>query len=357
MEPNQSLAPLTLKPHPEEASLALEPDPEGALSDLAPLGLDPLATPLELAQAALAYLEYMAEEGYSSLAVSLPARPKPGGVDWPAPPLSALEAQAAQALDLDQILDQVLGKAISPETPNPLSDAESRALAAMGPPGPPKGPASLSANPPAKGPAPAKKSLDAVKSLSELNWLVQGCAACPLRDPAKVLGQGPLSPTVMIVLDPVELAGPLGGLSSDQAVFPTGETGQLLTKVIEGGLKFKVEEVYLTRALKCRAQSALPADAPERARAECFKFLQKEIAMVNPKVVLAMGETAGQILTQTSKRMFFLRRNAYLIKTPQPVPIKVTLSPELFLEDQSLKTLVMSDLLTALRLAKADQAP
>jgi DNA polymerase len=177
------------------------------------------------------------------------------------------------------------------------------------------------------------------KNLDELNELIVNCAACPWAHSQKVLGVGPYNPTFTLVLDP----------DDSPTAWPKDEAGQVLTRIVANVLKVKPAEVYVTPALKCHAPASWPynAEAPNH----CRNFLRQEVALVNPKVIIAMGETAGHILTETTARMFFMRLKKYVVKTPKPYPVKVTLSLRLIVDEPDLKPEVWGDLLLALQMA------
>jgi uracil-DNA glycosylase len=64
-----------------------------------------------------------------------------------------------------------------------------------------------------------------------------------------------------------------------------GKAGQLLTKIIENGMKISREEVYIANIVKCRPPSnrdPLPDEA-----SECIGYLKKQIEIVNPKVIIS----------------------------------------------------------------------
>jgi DNA polymerase len=213
---------------------------------------------------------------------------------------------------------------------------------------------------PAQGPA----SLDLAKvaTLEDLAEFSQSCGACPARQLTKIIGQGPLNPTFMLVLDPSEDIKDVKGVKAAKAAkapgaaetaWPAGEAGRLLSELVEQSLGLEAEAVYATWAYKCRLNSEKP---PQAAKTECLKILLKEIELVKPRVVLALGVAAGQLLAHSDKQMFILRQKKHFIKGPAgDTPLKVTLGLSMILEDPlALKKGVEDDFLAAKSLATPD---
>lgn len=91
--------------------------------------------------------------------------------------------------------------------------------------------------------------------------------------------------------------GEAPGADEDAQGFPfVGRAGQLLTKIIES-IGFKREEVFIGNINRCRPPGNRQ---PTLAEAEtCRPFLQREIAVVRPSVIVVLGNTAAQNLLNT----------------------------------------------------------
>jgi DNA polymerase len=88
--------------------------------------------------------------------------------------------------------------------------------------------------------------------------------------------------------------------------YPPGEEGDLLSKIIQAGFLLKEEELYITPIVKCEAPKT--DSLPEATIKVCSKITLKEIELVNPALVIAMGPLASQSLFGTTEPMDILRR-------------------------------------------------
>jgi len=170
---------------------------------------------------------------------------------------------------------------VSPET-----------LAALKPAAAPK-PAVRSSSPrPAPSAAPQSSIRIAGKTLEEIAGQVRTCSACPLHASRKntVPGEGnPNRPDIMFVGE-----GP--GAEEDAQGRPfVGAAGQLLDKMI-AGMGYKREDVFIANIVKCRPPgNRVPL--PEEMIA-CVPCLKAQIALIKPKIIVALGKTAVQGLLQ-----------------------------------------------------------
>lgn len=168
------------------------------------------------------------------------------------------------------------------------------------------------------GPVPAspdQAALDAVArspadSLYRLALQATTCRACPLWGPATqtVFGEGPANARLMIV-------GEQPGDAEDLAGRPfVGPAGQLLDRaLIDAGLERRA--VYLTNAVKHfkytpRGKTRLHARPEDPEVLACRPWLTREIERVEPRVILAMGATAGRSLLGRSVQVLRERGRA-----------------------------------------------
>ena len=83
-----------------------------------------------------------------------------------------------------------------------------------------------------------------------------------------------------------------------------GRAGQLLTKIIEA-MKYKREDIYIANVVKCRPpENRNPA--PDEI-ATCEPFLLRQIEIIQPKVIVGLGNFAVQTLLQTEAKITGLR--------------------------------------------------
>jgi DNA polymerase len=177
-------------------------------------------------------------------------------------------------------------------------------------------------------------------TLEELAAFTLNCQRCHLAQPSKTLGQGPLNPPITLVLNSTE----------GDHLWPTGAAGKLLTEIITDGLNLAVEEVYVTRILKCRVKNL--ANLKPLEQKKCFELITREIILVNPQIVIALGEFPGQVLTQSNKSMFFLRiKPFFVLNSPQRIPLQIIYDLGPTLESLEVKKDMWRDLEKAKRLA------
>jgi len=123
------------------------------------------------------------------------------------------------------------------------------------------------------------------EELLELHGRIRGCVACPLHitRTQAVPGYGPVGARIMAV-------GEAPGESEDREGKPfVGAAGQLLTRLLnEVGLDRR--DIYITNTVKCR-----PPGNRDPAQAEvdaCSHFLDEQIALLRPDVILILGRHA-----------------------------------------------------------------
>jgi DNA polymerase len=143
--------------------------------------------------------------------------------------------------------------------------------------------------------APLASDLDALRRL------VEGCTACGLcrTRTRTVFADGPPKARLMFV-------GEAPGAREDATGLPfVGEAGQLLTRIIEAGVGLPRAQVYIANGIKCR-----PPDnrdpSPEEKRS-CLPFLERQIELVDPLVLVALGRHAANLLLGTDLPISALR--------------------------------------------------
>ncbi len=129
-----------------------------------------------------------------------------------------------------------------------------------------------------------------------------------------------------------------------------GKAGQLLTKIIET-MGFARGDIYIANVLKCRPN--MPPGTPGNRKptpaemATCLPYLQKQIAIIQPRVLVALGATAMQGLTGETAAMGQLRGKWHDF---HGIPLMATYHPAYLLRNQALseKRKVWEDMLLAL---------
>ena len=136
--------------------------------------------------------------------------------------------------------------------------------------------------------------------LPSLKTFLEGCPRCKLSKGRThiVFGQGNPKADLMFV-------GEAPGRDEDeQGLAFVGRAGQLLTKIIEAIGK-KREDVFICNVLKCRPPNNRNPEPDEVG--SCMPFLQEQIRLISPKVIVTLGTFAAQALLETDEPIGRLR--------------------------------------------------
>lgn len=176
-----------------------------------------------------------------------------------------------------------------------------------------------------------------------LSAAVAGCQACSLSQSRTqtVFGVGHIEADWMIV-------GEAPGEQEDKRGEPfVGRAGELLDRMLEAVGLTRAEapaaqQVFIANVLKCRPpanRNPLPQEV-----AQCEPYLLRQMALVQPRVVLAMGRFAVQSLLKSSEPLGKLRGRVHQV---QGVPVIVTYHPAYLLRSPADKALAWDDLCLA----------
>jgi DNA polymerase len=171
-----------------------------------------------------------------------------------------------------------------------------------------------------------------------------------------VFGVGPVQAHWMVV-------GEAPGEQEDRQGEPfVGKSGQLLDNMLRAlGLSRQAEaspdparQVYIANTLKCRPPGNRNPQPDELA--QCEPFLVRQIALVRPRIILAMGRFAVQALLRSDEPIGRLRGRVHRY---QGVPLVVTYHPAYLLRNLEDKARAWDDLCLAADTAAAprDGAP
>ncbi len=145
--------------------------------------------------------------------------------------------------------------------------------------------------------APQSSLADQWTTLQEQVASCEQCELCATRTQT-VFGSGNQQADWMFI-------GEAPGQSEDEQGLPfVGRAGQLLTEMIRA-LGFAREQVYIANVLKCRPPGNRDPKADEVTA--CRAYLQQQIDLVQPKMILAVGRIAAQNLLQTQEPLAKLR--------------------------------------------------
>ncbi len=250
--------------------------------------------------------------------------------------IAYLEALGVDAYFLRRRVEQDAG-AVRP----PAAVAEPPRPASRVAPGPaavtPAGPA----------PVPHRAAPDGVALLdwAALATKVAGCTRCRLHETRTqtVFGVGSHDADWMII-------GEAPGAEEDRRGEPfVGRAGQLLDQMLLA-VGLPRDRVFIANILKCRPPGNRDPSA-EEAQA-CRGFLDRQIALVAPRLILAVGRIAAQHLLATDAPLGRLRGRAHLLKSTE-IPVVVTYHPAYLLRTPSQKRKAWEDLCLARRVAGA----
>jgi uracil-DNA glycosylase len=247
----------------------------------------------------------------------------------------------------------------------PMPPARAAEAVPSGAPVPVPAVAARTPPPPARRPAAAASSSpgDARRSaeLAAMDWpalraAVADCQACGLCQgrTQTVFGAGHAQAHWMIV-------GEAPGEQEDLAGEPfVGKAGQLLDRMLasiglnravpEGVALDPARQVFIANVLKCRPPGNRNPDPQEVLR--CEPFLQRQVALVRPRIILAMGRFAVQSLLRTQDPIGRLRGKVHHY---EGVPVVVTYHPAYLLRNPLDKARSWEDLCLAASVMDAGQ--
>jgi uracil-DNA glycosylase len=128
-----------------------------------------------------------------------------------------------------------------------------------------------------------------------------------------------------------------------------GRAGQLLTKIIEA-MGYTRKDVYIANVLKCRPPGNRNPEPDEVA--SCQPFLFRQIDVVQPKVMVALGTFAAQALLNTKDPISRLRGRAWPCRDRLLVP---TFHPAFLLRSPDRKRDTWDDMKMVLRILRGEQ--
>lgn len=144
------------------------------------------------------------------------------------------------------------------------------------------------------------------------------------------------------------------GYFEDQQGEPfVGRSGKLLDNMLAGMLLKRGENVYIANIVKCRASEAGKDRQPtEEESATCKPFLERQIALINPKIIVALGKTAATALLNTDRdySLSFMRRGIHYYQNGnQQIPLVITYHPSYLLRTPQSKQQTWEDLCLAMK--------
>ncbi|MHC5062670.1 MAG: uracil-DNA glycosylase [Planctomycetota bacterium] len=189
---------------------------------------------------------------------------------------------------------------------------------------------------------PPQQAEDLLGSLAEQ---VAQCQKCKLHEGRKnvVFGEGSPQARVMFV-------GEAPGAREDEQGRPfVGPAGQLLTDIIEKGMRIPRAETFIVNVNKCRPPGNRDPEPDEVAA--CLPYLRQQVEIIAPRVIVAMGRVAAQNLLSRNDPVGRMRGKKIEY---QGIPVVVTWHPAYLLRNPAAKADTWQDIQRAMALLDQD---
>ncbi|MGF6984947.1 uracil-DNA glycosylase family 4 [Paraburkholderia atlantica] len=192
-------------------------------------------------------------------------------------------------------------------------------------------------------PAEARRDAPALPAVHTLDWdalaeRVSGCEGCRLCEKRTntVFGVGDREADWMLI-------GEAPGENEDRQGEPfVGPAGKLLDNMLHSLALARGTNVYIANVIKCRPPGNRNPQPDEVAR--CEPYLQRQVSLVKPKLIVALGRFAAQSLLKTDASISSLRGRVH---TYEGVPVIVTYHPAYLLRSLPDKAKAWTDLCLA----------
>lgn len=192
---------------------------------------------------------------------------------------------------------------------------------------------------------PPRREEGREERIARLDWPalqaeVARCTACPLHKTRTraVFGVGDRHAALMLI-------GEAPGAEEDRKGEPfVGRAGQLLNAMLRA-IGLQREQVYIANILKSRPPNN--RDPRPEEVAACAPYLKRQVALVQPKLILALGRVAAQNLLHTDTRLGALRGRVFRYPGTD-IPIVITYHPAYLLRTPKDKRKAWDDLRFAL---------
>jgi uracil-DNA glycosylase family 4 len=191
--------------------------------------------------------------------------------------------------------------------------------------------------------APPRGLMDsppAWETLDQVAATIASCVDCFLCQGRRTTVPGEGNPRA-----PLMFVGEGPGQVEDETGRPfVGRAGELLTKMLEA-IGLRRDEVFIANAVKCRPpQNRKPL--PDELAA-CWRYLERQIELVRPKALVALGATAAETLLQVRRSLAELRGRVHSYRG---IPLVVTYHPAALLRNPNWKKPAWDDIRIARQL-------
>jgi uracil-DNA glycosylase family 4 len=186
----------------------------------------------------------------------------------------------------------------------------------------------------------AAPGLGTTRTLEELRAHIGDCRRCKLAPHRTHLVFGVGNPRARLVF-----VGEAPGRDEDLRGEPfVGRAGQLLTEIITRGMKLRREDVYIANVIKCRPPENRNPEPDEVA--SCEPFLLRQLELIGPEVIVALGKFAVQTLLRSKTPITQMRGRWYDYHGIKLMP---TFHPAYLLRNPGDKRLVWEDIQKVMR--------
>ena len=184
------------------------------------------------------------------------------------------------------------------------------------------------------------------ETLDEIRADLGECQRCPLASGRNALVFGEGNPHARVVF-----VGEGPGREEDNSGVPfVGEAGRLLDKILFA-MGLCREDVYICNVIKCRPPQNRNPVAQEICA--CEPFLQRQLAAIRPRLIIAMGKFAAQTLLQQQTAIGKLRGHWH---SYQNIPLMPTFHPAYLLRSPAAKREVWEDMKHVMRRLKQEES-
>jgi DNA polymerase len=188
---------------------------------------------------------------------------------------------------------------------------------------------------PATGDLFAAPGLAEAGTLTALRATMGDCTRCKLASHRTHLVFGVGNPRARLVF-----VGEAPGRDEDLQGEPfVGRAGRLLTEIITKGMKLRRDDVYIANVIKCRPPDNRNPEPDEVAT--CEPFLLRQLELIAPEVIVALGKFAAQTLLRSKTPITHLRGRWHDYHGIKLMP---TLHPAYLLRNPGDKRLVWEDI-------------
>ncbi|MGC9367480.1 MAG: uracil-DNA glycosylase [bacterium] len=193
--------------------------------------------------------------------------------------------------------------------------------------------------------SPLKNFHQPQQELDLLYQQVKNCQSCKLAATRKnlVFGEGNANANLVMV-------GEAPGADEDATGKPfVGRAGKLLTDIITKGMELSRGEIFICNVLKCRPP--LNRDPEKDEIDACMGILQKQLEIINPKVICTLGRFSAFVLLGKGKKLGDYRGKVHFYRN---IPVVVTYHPSALLRNPNLKRPTWDDVKIILRIMSGD---